>query len=41
MGLERRWLIAAMAALLVGALGAEIYARLAAPYYRLGTLNAA
>ena len=34
MGLERRWLIAAMAALLVGALGAEIYARLAAPYYR-------
>jgi hypothetical protein len=34
MQLERRWLIAAMAALLVGALGAEIYARLAAPYYR-------
>ena len=34
MGLERRCLIAAMAALLVGALGAEIYARLAAPYYR-------
>jgi hypothetical protein len=34
MGLERRWLIAAMAALLVGALGAEIYAQLVAPYYR-------
>jgi hypothetical protein len=34
MRLERRWLIAARAALLVGALGAEIYARLAAPYYR-------
>jgi hypothetical protein len=34
MRLERRCLIAAMAALLVGALGAEIYARLAAPYYR-------
>jgi hypothetical protein len=33
MGLERRWLIAATAALLVGALGAEIFARLAAPYY--------
>jgi hypothetical protein len=33
MKLERRWLVAATAALLVGALGAGFYARLAAPYY--------
>jgi hypothetical protein len=34
MRLERRWLIAAAVALLVGALGAQTYAQLAAPYYR-------
>jgi hypothetical protein len=33
MRLERRWLMAATAALLVGALGAKTYAELAAPYY--------
>jgi hypothetical protein len=35
MGLERRWLMAAMVALLVGALGAQTYAQLAVPYYRI------
>jgi hypothetical protein len=34
MWLERRWFIAAVLALLVGALGARTYAQLAAPYYR-------
>jgi hypothetical protein len=33
MRLERRWLVAATAALLIGALGAETYAQWAAPYY--------
>jgi len=35
MRLERRWLMAAAVALLVGALGAQTYAQLAAPYYRI------
>jgi hypothetical protein len=38
MRLERRWLLAASVALLVGAFGAQTYAQLAAPYYRAAAI---